>query len=135
MLVLCLVIVSFQNYAQEKPQHQNPSSVLILYPEVFQIITLNPSSDFQLSKLEKFCQENSLNFIAVKDELSIFIKHSNNKAYEKSKEAIVEHLRTILKDTATIKSTQSYGREYLPSAFLIFILPSNLNTKHHPNLF
>ena len=135
ILAIFLATLSIQSYAQENPQQRNPSSSLILYPEIYQIITLERTSDFQLSILEKICEEHNLNLIAIEDELTIFIEHSNNKTYEKSKEAIVEHLNLLLQDTATIINTQSYGREYLPSAYLKYIIPSNRNTKHHPNPF
>lgn len=135
ILTLFVAILPFQSYAQEKPREQNSSPALILYPEVYQIITLERTSDFKLSILERICMEHNLNLLAVEDELGIFIKHSDNKTYKKSKDAILESLSITLNNTATIINSQSYGREYLPSAYLKYIVPSNLNAKHHPNLF
>lgn len=133
ILTIFLAILSFHSYSQEKPQQRNPSSSLILYPEVYQIITLERTSDFQLSVLERICEEHHLNLIAVEDELSILIEHSNNQTYENSKEAILENVNSIFKNTATIKSTQSYGKEYLPSVYLrqTILKKFNLNVNYN----
>ena len=135
IFILFFAIVSLKSYSQEKPQVQTPSSVLILYPEVYQIITLERTSDFHLYQLQMICEEHQLDLITDDEEWSIFVQHPNYKIYEKSKETILENLNTIFKNTVSIKNTQCYGREYLPSAYLKYIIPSNLNAKHHPTPF
>jgi len=119
IFLFLLMPIYFVGHAQEMPAGAKPA--FILYPEVYQIITLDKGTDFQLSILENICLEQKISLIMLEEETSIMIAYPNSQYYEKNKEANLEKIKTQLENTSNIKNSKSYGREYLPSEYWKYI--------------
>ena len=122
MKYLFLILFTLFNghaFAQIDLNSDKPPKGLILYPEIYQIIALEPMQDFQLSALQNL--DYNLTIIEGDNKLEIFIQHDHYSSFQGTKDMLLDNIKIALNSTAAIKSNQSYGREYLPSQYWGYI--------------
>jgi len=128
------LILSYASaYAQIDISPSKAPKGLILYPQIYQIITVEPVQDFQPSLLHSL--DYNLTVIDRDDTLEIFIEHDHYSTYQRTKESILNNLKNALNNSAAIINIQSYGREYLPSHYWKYASSSKTTLKAHPNRF
>ncbi|MFD2034186.1 hypothetical protein ACFSKL_05250 [Belliella marina] len=105
--------------AQEKMKE--PVKMMVLYPEIYQVIELEESRGVLLVDLINFCEEQELKLVQKGAQLILFKIYPSFLGVEKATMDLEEKMVQNIGPHAKIKSIKSYGREYLPEEFHPFI--------------
>ena len=89
--------------------------VLILYPEIYQIISLEKEEEVPLMEIFQFCEEFGMELHEEEGQLFIAKIYPSSLGLERSTLEIKDKLS--LQPTIQVKSIQSYDKEYLPVKF------------------
>lgn len=115
LFLILFMLFTAQTFVQEELKPDKAPFRLILYPEVYQVIILEPIQGIQLTSLNNLPYNFSI--IQETNKLEVIIEHSHYSTFEKTREALLENLTSILNGTAVILDSQTYGKEYLPSKY------------------
>lgn len=101
--------------------------VLILYPEIYQIISIEKEEEVLLLNLLHFCNEFGMELHEEEGKLFMAKIYPSSLGLERSTLEIKDKLS--LQPGIQIKSIQSYGREYLPGkyAWAALLRPKSYN--------
>jgi len=133
LFLILFTLFNGHTFAQIDLNPDKTPKGLILYPEIYQVITLEIMQDFQPSALQNL--DYNLTIIEGDNKLEIFIQHDYFSTFQKTKDMLLDNLKIALNSTAAIISNRSYGREYLPSHYWVYINSAKSLIKHHPTLF
>ncbi|MCH7398482.1 hypothetical protein MM236_10800 [Belliella sp. DSM 107340] len=115
ILILFLAMLSFHSFAQEtKPVSLN---MMVLYPEVYQVIELEQCENAVLADLINFCEEQELTLILEDQQMKLFKIYPSFLGVEKATLDLEEKIAHQIGLHAKVKSIKSYGREYLPEEY------------------
>ena len=89
--------------------------VLILYPEIYQIISIEKEEEVPLLELLHFCNEFGMELHEEEGQLFIVKIYPSSLGLERGTLEINDKLS--FQPGIQVKSIQSYGREYLPSKY------------------
>lgn len=133
LFLILFTLFTAQAFAQIDLNPDKAPMGLILYPEIYQIIALEPMQDFQLSALDNL--DNNLTVLEGVNKIEIFIEHDHYSTFQKTKDVLLDNLKIVLNSTAAVISNRSYGREYLPSQYWIYINSTKSIIKPYPARF
>lgn len=89
--------------------------VFILYPEIYQIISIEKEEEVPLVELLHFCNEFGMELYEEEGQLFIAKVYPSSLGLERNTLEIKDKLS--LKSGIQVKSIQSFGREYLPGKY------------------
>lgn len=112
-------MLCFNSIAQES-KHL-PLNMMVLYPEVYQVIELEECEKTLLVDLINFCEEEDLELILKGQGVKFFKIYPSFLGVEKATLDLEEKITFQNGIHAKIKSIKSYGREYLPKEYHSFI--------------
>ena len=133
LLLIFLFLSAPQAFSQEETKSKNAPLGLIRYPEVYQIIELEPKKDFQVSSLDNLPFK--FNLIDDSNKLEVFIEYSEFSTFENLKEVLLENLKSALDNSASILNVHSFGKEYLPSRYWKYTSSAKTGIKPYPSQF
>jgi hypothetical protein len=108
---------------------QNTSTPTILYPDLYEVIMIDPHSSFSMADLEKFCNEEGYELLVENFQIQLVRSHGSNLQVQIHKKQLPGQLEKYLGQDIHIQSIKYYGWEYLPSSYKMLFDPSKIAMK------